>query len=427
MSDRSIRNIPLPEGHRAPMPPGAQYQPPPPQEPMYEEDFTAPPKKPRKGFFKGRFFTVLVIVVFLCGAAGILMSTLFAGASVQVTPRSATVTAPQSITAQVNAPAGSLSYQVINSSRTASTSVPASGTQKVSRSASGVITIYNNTNEAQELITNTRFEAPDGKIYRIHTGVNIPAMSGTNPGSATAMVYASAPGAEYNKGQTRFTIPGFKGTTKYDKFYAETAGIQNGLVGDEPAVSKTDLANAEQALKSALSNALNEMLQTQVPKEFMALPGTLQISYSEISQSPGPNGTAILSQTASAVANVVRLDELAAAIARQTVDSYGGEPINFHDQSQISVALASSSKTTGPLTLNLSGTPTLVWQFDPNALKQALIGKPKKDFETILKSFAPAITCTDDTPCKASIRPFWSGSFPQEADKLEVTSETPKS
>ena len=74
------------------------------------------------------------------------MSTLFAGATVTVTPRSAVVTAPATMQAQVNAPAGTLPYQVITSSRTASTSVPATGTKQVSLAASGIMTIYNTSN-----------------------------------------------------------------------------------------------------------------------------------------------------------------------------------------------------------------------------------------------------------------------------------------
>src|SRR5487761_2750335 len=129
--DRSIRNIPVPSGHRparSPAPLPEETQPEDPNQPMYEEDFSnPPPRQPRRrsGFFGSRFFWVLVVVVVVCAAIGLLMSTLFVGATVTVTPRSATVTAPATIEAQINAPAGTLPYQVVNSSRTASTTVPA--------------------------------------------------------------------------------------------------------------------------------------------------------------------------------------------------------------------------------------------------------------------------------------------------------------
>jgi len=400
---------------------------------MYEEDYSdtpnQPPRSPRRrqGFFGSRFFWIIVVVVVICAAIGLLMSTLFAGATVTVTPRSAIVTAPATMQAQVNAPAGTLPYQIINSSRTASTSVPASGTKQVSLSASGVATIYNAYSTAsQDLVATTRFQAPDGKIYRIHSAVTVPgakqAADGTlMPGTVTATLYADQPGTDYNRtAATQFTIPGFQGTPKYTKFYAQAATIGGGLVGAQPAVSDTDMATAEQALKQGLSNAMNDMVATQVPKQYIAVPGTLAVTYNDIVQTPGPNGTAILSQTANASADVVGSEDLASAIAKQTVQGYAGEAVNFADPTQLSIALAASSSASGIITLKLSGNPKLVWQFDPNALQQALVGKPKAEFETVLKSFAPAITCSNDTPCKASIRPFWSSTFPSTPAKITV-------
>lgn len=415
--EKSIRNIPVPPGHKL-------------IEPMYEEDFSdQPPRraKPKRRFVRTRFFWILIAVVVICAVAGLLMSTYFAGATVTVTPRSAQVAVPSTIQAEVNAPAGTLPYQIITSSRTASTSVPASGTKQVSLSASGVITIYNNYSTAsQDLVATTRFEAPNGKIYRIHTGVTIPGAKQSSsgaltPGTVTATVYADQPGSAYNlTSATQFTIPGFEGTPKYTKFYATAPSISGGLVGLQPAVSETDLANAEQALKQGLSGAMNDMVQTQVPKQYIAIPGTLNVVYDDIVQTPGTGSTAILSQTANATADVVASEDLASAIAAQTVQGYGGEAVNFADPTQISIALASTSSATGVITLNLSGNPTLVWQFDPSALQQALLGKPKSEFETILKSFAPAISCSTATPCKASIRPFWTSTFPSDASKIKV-------
>jgi len=400
---------------------------------MYEEDFSHQPPRKRRSFFRSRLFWVLIVVVIVCGGAGLLMSTYFAGASVTVSPRVATVSAPSTVTASLNAPAGSLSYQVVNGSRTASTSVPATGTKQVSNSASGVITIYNGYSTAsQDLITNTRFQTSDGKIYRIHAATTIPgatkASDGTlTPGTVSITAYADQPGASYNLGAAQLSIPGFQSSPdKYKAIYAKTSGFSGGLVGPQPAVSDTDLANAQQALKQSLSSAMQSMMQTQIPKQYSLLPGTLQVTYGDITETPGPNNTAILSQTANANADVVQYSDLAAVIAKQTVQGYNGEAVNFADPTQLNISLATSTSSGGTITLKLSGNPTLVWQFDPATLKQALLGKPKADFETILKSFAPAIDCSASTPCKASIRPFWSSTFPSDASKVDVTSTTPQ-
>jgi hypothetical protein len=425
--DRSIRNIPVPKGHRPVSDPSHMA----PVQQQYEEDFSnSAPRRPRqrRGFLGSRFFWILLSVIVICAVIGLLMSTMFAGATVTVTPRSATVAAPQSLTAQVNAPAGSLAYQVVTTTRTASTSVPASGTQQVSLPASGSMTIANTYSTAsQDLVANTRFEAPDGKIYRIHANVTVPgatkaADGSLTAGTVTAIVYADKPGADYNKGATTFTIPGFKGDPKYTKFSGQAPSLSGGLVGTQLAVAPTDLANAEQALKQGLSSAMSNTVQGQIPKDLLLVSGTLNVTYNDIIQTPNSNGTATLSQTANASADVIKSQDLAAAIAKQTIQGYADEAVNFADQTQISVSAASTSTAqTGQLKLSLSGNPKLVWQFDPNALQQALVGKPKAEFETILKSFAPAISCSTATPCKASIRPFWTSNFPSTPDKISVT------
>ncbi len=400
------------------------------EEQIYEEDFTEPVLPHKKRFYMKRnwFFWTALAVVVVCAVGGILLSTLFAGATVTVTPHSASVQPPATILAQVNAPAGTLPYQVVSTSRTASTTVKASGTTQVSKSASGIITIYNTYSEAaQALVTNTRFEAPDGKIYKIHSAITVPgakkAVDGTlTPGSVTTTAYADQPGAAYNKGQTQFTIPGFKGDPRYTKFYATADAMTGGFVGAQASVSAADLATAQAALKQGLQNALQTAASTQIPQEFMSIQGTLNITFNDIVQTPGnDSSTVTLSQTASASADTVRASDLAAAIAAQKVQGYAGEAVNFADPAAVTVALAgTSTAATGNLTLALSGSPTLVWQFDPNAFKAALVGKPKGQFEQIVTSFAPAITCSPTTPCSAAIRPFWSSTFPSNPDKITV-------
>ena len=377
------------------------------------------------------FFWTAIVVVLVCAIGGILLSTLFAGATVTVTPHSAQVAVPPTMAAEVNAPVGILPYQVVSTSRTASTTVKATGSTQVSKSATGVVTIYNDYSTApQPLITNTRFEAPDGKIYRIHSAVTVPgakaALDGSlTPGTVTITATADQPGAAYNKGQTQFTIPGFQGDPRYTKFYATTPGMAGGFVGAQATVAPADLTTAQNALKQGLQSALQQAASTQIPAQYLAINGTLNITYNDIVQTPGTDATTVtLSQTATASADTVLATDLAAAIAVQEVTGYNGEAVNFADPKAVTLGLAgTSTAATGNITLALSGSPTLVWQFDPNALKQALVGKSKGAFEQIVTSFAPAITCSPTTPCSAAIRPFWSSTFPSNPDKITVVAK----
>lgn len=403
-NDRSIRNIPVPANHRRSVPVHDR-----------EDTYAAPRRRRSRRWL---WITLGVVAVSILG--GLLFSTVFAGARVVVYPRTASIGTPVSLTALPNAQSG-LGYITMTISRSSTTTVPASGTQKVSRAASGIITIHNSYSvSSQRLITNTRFEAPDGKIYRVHESVVVPGATkkadGTLlPGTISTSVFADSPGAEYNRTATRFTIPGFKGDPRYDAFYAETQAISGGFVGTEPAVASADLARAQTELEQGLRALVEANVSSQLPEGFVQVGGTLAITFNNITQSAGAGNTATLAQTATGITAILRLTDLAQAVAQKQIANYGGEAVGFADPAALSIT-SSTTKPVGQLELVLSGPITIQWQFDPAAIKSALVGKPKSSFEAIIGSFKPAIASAE---AKAS--PFWQGNFPGDAEKISVT------
>ncbi len=406
-NERSIRNIPI-SHRRAPAEDHGPHQ--------------VQTRRPRRSK-RGRLLIIWVLVfVAAAVASALLVSRLFAGTTVRVTPRIEKVNAAGSIVAQLNGPVGTLSYGVASDTRSATTTVPASGTKQVSRQASGLVTVYNAYSAtSQRLIANTRLQAPDGKIYRIRESVTVPGMQGPTPGSVTATVYADSPGDSYNKtGSVTFTIPGFKGDPRYDKFSAKSQGaIAGGFIGVEPSISAADIATAKAELQKNLEAALRQSAESSIPDDFVTLPGTFTITYSEIAQAPVGESSAAVSESASASVYLVRKADLASAVAKKTVGDYNGEAVALDPSSGLTMSVATTSQP-GTLTITIGGSATLVWQFDPNAVKKALAGRPKNDFQQILSSFTPAIRCSAETPCSASIRPFWQSSFPTSPDDISV-------
>lgn len=376
-----------------------------------------PHRRPRRR--KNRFWVFSLAVVAVCAVLGTLLSTVFAGATITVTPRIDSVTLPATLQAAPNAPTGVLPYQTVTVTRSSSITVPAQGSKKVSRPASGVITISNAYGSAsQRLIANTRFEASDGKIYRIHDSVTVPGSSGSKPGTVSATIYADSPGPDYNKAAgATFTIPGFKGDPRYAKFTALSEGaIAGGFIGDEPAIATADLASAKATLQQKVDADARAAAAGEIPDGSVAIPGTLEVVFSDLVQAAGPDKTATLTESATASGIIVRQGDLAAAIARKTVQNYQGEALQFVDVSAMDVSLASSSKRSdGTITLALKGQASLVWQFDPNALSAALVGKSKGEFQSVIDTFRPAITKAD-----ATVKPFWQGKFPDDAQKITV-------
>ncbi|MBY0473033.1 hypothetical protein K2Q00_01970 [Patescibacteria group bacterium] len=392
------------------------------QQERFEEDIPLPRR--RKG--SRRFLWIMLGIIVICAAAGLLLATLFEGATITITPKMQSITPPANIVALPNAGGGSLGYQTIALSQSATTTVNATGTSHVSKAASGVITISNVFSTApQSLVANTRFAAGDGKIYKIHSAITIPgakkSTSGTlTAGTITTTVYADVAGPDYNRpNATTFTIPGFKGGDKYIKITAQAAAgaIQGGFVGDQPSISEVDMKNAQATLQKTLDASLRSSVGTQIPNGFMPVQGSLAVDYSDISQSKGEGTVVNLSQTAHASMAMVNASSLASVLARLLVTGYSGEAVEFASPNPLilQVSTSTGNVTTGPLNLLLQGNPTLVWQFDKQALKAALLGKDKNAFEEVISTFAPAIE-----KAKASIRPFWKGHFPTDESKLGV-------
>ena len=228
--------------------------------------------------------------------------------------------------------------------------------------------------------------------------------------------YRNKPGASYNRsGDTRYTLPALKGDPRYDTMYAEGNSIAGGFEGLEPAIAEADLSRAQTALQQGLAQAAQSALAAQIPAGYLAVPGTLEITYSDISQTAGDNNTATLSQTATMQAAIVKIDDLAHAVAKIAVEGYEGEAVTFADPVGVAISATEPEEEEGTLSLTLSGDLTLQWRYDPNALKDALVGKQKKEFEAIIQSFNPAITRAE-----AKIRPFWDSSFPDDPEKVEI-------
>ncbi len=164
--------------------------------------------------------------------------------------------------------------KVIEKEDTLSLTFQSSGDKVASsKKARGKITIYNEFSEAsQVLVATTRFLTEDGKLYRLTRTVVVPGMSvGENgekqPGKVEAEVVADKAGEEYNIGPSRFSIPGFEGGPKYDKFYAESTQPMRGGGSDTSelrTITKDDISKAEQETLSKAKEQLLEKMKNDV-------------------------------------------------------------------------------------------------------------------------------------------------------------------
>lgn len=162
-------------------------------------------------------------------------------------------------------------------------SFPATGKKMVERKAGGKITIYNAySSEPQPLVERTRFAAPDGKIFRLVSGATVPGAKVTEgkivPSSVEAAVMAEQPGPQYNIGPvSRFSIPGFQATPKYQGFYAESKEpFKGGFIGEAAFPTESDIKKAKEEAVKSLKESIDSFLTIQMPKDFKVIDGAKQ-------------------------------------------------------------------------------------------------------------------------------------------------------
>lgn len=300
------------------------------------------------------------------------------------------------------------------------------GEKNVSTKASGIITIYNEYSaQSQILIKNTRFQAPDGKIYRIDKQVIIPGetISGGKkvPGTIDATIYADGSGPAYNIASTDFTIPGFKGSPRYTKFYAKSkTAIAGGAQGVQKIVSEDDIKQTRMALTDSLKKKLLSKAQAEHPKGTILFQDAIFYTFTDSTDDSTVAGTGSVKFTLKGTLQSVLFDS--AALGRKIVGTSSSisqaDEIEVQNIKELTFTWknpgSSVPKTTDKISFILAGSAHAVWVLDTEALKAKLLGVKKADYKLILAQFSGIEKAT------AKIRPFWKTVFPKNPDKIYV-------
>lgn len=378
------------------------------------------PQRRKRGKRRLGVFVLLVGVLALATAG---FSMLLAGSKVVVTPKQKEVVIEGTFEAKREGEgSGVLSYQLMTHTKGVSQKVEAQGEEQVDEPASGTIIIYNDFSTAeQRLIKNTRFENPQGLIYRVADSVTVPGQKTENgktvPGSVEAVVYADKPGAEYNSALTDFKIPGFKGDPRYEKFYARSkTPLAGGFSGMRPAVEPSTLASATENLKEKAAAQVREEASSQRPEGFYLFEDLTFVVF-EPAVTSVEDGDVTLTQNATLYAMLFNEEGFARFIAAQTVAGYDDEPVKLADISTMKMTLDGEPDRpwdAEKVSVNASGTAHLIWTFVEEDLKKDLVGRDKEALPTILSGY-PSIE-----EAEVVLRPFWRQSFPKDQSEISV-------
>lgn len=374
---------------------------------------------------RGRWLIWFIGLIALLGLLYVL-GNIFSGATVSITPKSEKVSVNIDLVAKPGSPAGELGYTSVVLTKDADEVVAADGDRPVESRASGKIIIYNNYGTApQRLVKNTRFETPDGLIYKIAESLVIPGryvVSGkTVPGSIEARVFAEATGSEYNIGLTDFTIPGFKSNAaRFAAFYGRSkTPMTGGKTGTEKYVTDEKMLQARARIEGKLLKDLIAEAKTKVPDDSVFYDKAYTVTYEQVlAANPDGGNNVTVRERANFTAYFMPKDALAAEIAKNALDNYDNSPVTASGEDSLSFELKNdtslSAATVGPIQFNIKGDATIIYTFDQNKLKGELAGKSKNALSSVAGNYG-AILNAD-----VVVRPFWAGSFPSSADKIKI-------
>lgn len=373
------------------------------------------------------WFVALAAVVFFLFA----LSYLFSKAEVLISPKIQNVVLNQNLFASLDGPIGDLSFDLVVIPGEETKIVKAMEEKEISQKAKGIVLIYNTFSSAsQALNIDTRLEGSNGKMYKTETKTIVPGMAkdGT-PGSVEVKIYASVAGEEYNSAPLDFKIFGFKGTTKYTKFYARSKGdIAGGFKGKSNVPSLEDKTTAISELKEALQAKLLQKATDQIPSGFILFKNATFLDINDVKDSEllSPNDTLPIKLQGTFYGFLFKEKELTQKIVEKAVEKYDQSEVYISNIQDLTFSLGragsslASFKDLKNVNFNLSGPTKVVWKFDVEKLRAELLGTSKKNFYQILSQY-PNINSAD-----LSLSPIWKRSLPNKIEDIKILVDYPE-
>ncbi len=375
-------------------------------------------------------FVIWLIAIICLLALFFGVSILFSSATVIVTPRTEKITFNNdAYSAKLeSAAATDLTFEVLKVKEDLGETVEATAEKQVSQKASGKIVIYNNySTSPQRLINNTRFEAANGKVYRISTSVIIPGQNKESgkiiPGSVEATVVADQAGEDYNlkvsdlKGD--FKIPGFKGDLRYVGFYALLKeDIVGGFIGKQRIVADDLRKSTEDALKGKLKDQLLKELYAIKPENYFLFKDGYSLDFSDLPDTAVETNKVQINIEGILNGVVFNNSKLAKYLATQKIANFDGLPVTFIPADNLIATLKGTSPVlwkNDALDIKITGDADIKWQYDSTALKRDLLGRKETDLKSLSAKYKDSIL-----GLKVLFRPVWTRYFPDNINKIKV-------
>lgn len=391
--------------------------------PKKKLEFKPPiPKIPRLRFFPRGWKMKLVLGCTALGMVmigGITLLNKFSSIEVEITPHQQVVEVDAVFKASVQPQKNELPLEIMQINNSEKGTAKPSGVKQISRKASGQIIVYNAySSQPQPLVKDTRFETPDGKIYHINKSITVPGAKVEEgkiiPSEIEVTVYADKPGEEYNIDLTDFTIPGFKNSVKYEKFYGRSkTRMEGGFVGEVSVITEDDIKNLQLLLREKAKNYLLKTALNPKPDLFLFYDNARQIVFEEKNgpKSGDESDQLELEEKASLFGFLLRKSDLYQILGEKYLNPEAASQIEVINADKLAFELKSFSE--GSITFNLKGQALFVFKVDENAIKADLV-KAEENANLVFTKY-PAIE-----KARIVFKPSWWRYIPKNPERIVI-------
>jgi len=361
----------------------------------------------------------------------------FSQAKIEIWPEGEKVSFETKLTLDTNKAESDFSDKVIPgqllvAEKTISETFSASGRLKKEEKAEGMIRVYNNySTSAQALLAITRFVSTEGKLFRTPIRVIIPGAwydkGKLVAGEVDIKVVADQAGPEYNIGASTFSIPGFAGTDKYTKFYAQSFQPMSGGFSQEVSqVTAADLRKAETVLISKARDeaeaALKEELRTRGEAEYLDFDRLENIIQTEFAEGVSSAASGALAESfnfqvrAESKVLVFKKADLESFAEGFIMSQIANGPERRVDRESMEVDFSPEIMDIeeGKMSLSLEVSAKVYANIDISSLKNELQGKSSLEARFLLGNQPEAVQA------KVEFWPFWVKSAPKDENKIKI-------
>lgn len=300
-------------------------------------------------------------------------------------------------------------------------SFPAHGKRFVERKAIGEVMIYNSySSQSQTLVAGTRIESPEGKIFRLDKKIIVPGAK-IEEGkilalSVKAIVTAEKAGEEYNiASSNRFTIPGLKGSAKYDGFYAiSSEAMKGGLVGDILFPTEEDILAAKKDASEQLFKNMDSFILSQFNDDFKIFEWSkiFNITKENIDKEADKNGNFLISLEGELRIVAFKESDVLKLMSKEANQVLGQ---NFEIKNyKLNYGSGQYSADSGKMVLNIEFDGEFWQPINIEDFKNSVINKKENDLKVFVFSIPGVEKAT------FSLWPGWVRKVPDSTNKIKV-------